>query len=65
MDQWTPGTEVVDLIVLYAAYDLLTDTGMMAGLAGLLLLCFVAPIPLVLGIIDILLYVKRKRKQQP
>ena len=50
------------MIIIYAVYDMLTDTGMMAGIKGFLLLFFVAPIPLVLLIIDIILYVKCKKK---
>ncbi|MGN0496279.1 MAG: hypothetical protein ACI4GW_08665 [Lachnospiraceae bacterium] len=50
------------MIVIYAVYDMLTDTGMMAGIKGFLMLCFVAPIPLILLIIDIILYVKSKKK---
>lgn len=50
------------MIVIYAVYDILTDTGMMAGIKGFLMLCFIAPIPLILLIIDIILYVKSKKK---
>lgn len=51
------------IIVSYAIYDMLTDTGIMAGIAGFLLMCFVAPIPLVLLVIDIILYIKSKKKK--
>lgn len=52
------------IIVSYAVYDMLTDTGLMAGIKGFLMLFFVAPIPLVLLIIDIILYVKSKKKKK-
>ncbi|MGN0496271.1 MAG: hypothetical protein ACI4GW_08620 [Lachnospiraceae bacterium] len=56
-------TDVVveGIIVIYAVYDILTDTGIMAGIAGFLILCFVAPVPLIFLIIDIILYFRNKK----
>lgn len=51
-------------IVGYAIYDLMTDTGMFAGLLGFLLLCFVAPIPVILLIVDVVLYLAKARKNR-
>ncbi|MDE5817797.1 MAG: hypothetical protein K2I07_00530 [Lachnospiraceae bacterium] len=52
------------VIVGYAIYDLMTDTGMLAGILGFLLLCFVAPIPVILLIIDVCLYFAKERKNR-
>lgn len=51
-------------IVGYAIYDILTDTGMLAGIFGYLMLCFVAPIPVILLIADIFLYFVKSRKRR-
>ena len=48
------------ILVLFAIYNLMTDTGMMAGLLGYLPLTYVAPIPVVLIIIDIIVYFVKK-----
>lgn len=52
------------LIVGYAIYDLMTDTGMFAGILGFLLLCYVAPIPVILLIVDVCLYFAKARKNR-
>lgn len=52
------------LIVGYGIYDLMTDTGMFAGIFGILLLCYVAPIPVILLIVDVCLYFVKARKNR-
>lgn len=52
------------LIVGYAIYALMTDTGMFAGILGFLLLCYVAPIPVILLIVDVCLYFAKARKNR-
>lgn len=51
-------------IVGYGIYDLMTDTGMFAGILGFLLLCYVAPIPVILLIVDVCLYFAKARKNR-
>ncbi|MBD5530842.1 MAG: hypothetical protein HDQ98_01385 [Lachnospiraceae bacterium] len=51
-------------IVGYAIYDLMTDTGMLAGILGFLLLYCVAPIPVILLIVDVCLYFAKARKNR-
>ena len=51
-------------IVGYAIYDLMTDTGMFAGIFGFLLLCYVAPVPVILLIVDVCLYFAKARKNR-
>lgn len=51
-------------IVGYAIYDIMTDTGMLAGIFGFLMLCFVAPIPVILLIADIFLYFLKARRSR-
>lgn len=51
-------------IVGYAIYDLMTDTGMFAGIFGFLLLCYVAPIPVILLIVDVCLYFAKAKNRR-
>ena len=55
---------VIGLCVFgYALYDIATDTGWFAGLAGMLLLIFVLPINLLLLLIDFLIWKKKNSKK--
>lgn len=55
---------VIDLLIAgYAVYDMFNSTGWFAGLTGFLILCFFVPIPVVLIIIDVIVYLVRKRRR--
>lgn len=47
-------------VVLYAAYDILTDTGWFAGITGVLLLILVLPIILALMLADFIVWRLRR-----
>lgn len=49
------------IIVIYSVCDLLLDSGIMAGIRGYLLLVFVAPIPVILIIIDVIVYLMKRK----
>ncbi len=51
-------------IIIYAVYDIKTDNSwMFNGLKGYLLLWFIAPIPVVLIIVDVIVYFVKKKKK--
>lgn len=50
-------------VLLYALFDIATDTGWFAGLTGMLLLIFVLPINLLLLLIDFLIWKKKNSKK--
>lgn len=59
---WTDGVLTVG-VILYAIYDLFTDTGWFAGLFGVILLVYIVPVLLVLLLLDfICCKVNKKRR---
>lgn len=52
---WTDGI-LTACVILYAIYDILTDTGWFAGLFGMILLVYIVPVLLLLLLADFVLY---------
>ena len=48
------------LTIIYAIYDILTDTGWFAGILGYMLLVYVLPIIILLLIIDYVIYIRNR-----
>lgn len=60
---WTDGILTV-CVILYAIYDILTDTGWFAGLFGMVLLVFIVPVLLLLLLADFVIYKINAKKQK-
>lgn len=60
---WTDGI-LTCCVILYAVYDILTDTGWFAGLFGVMLLVYILPVLLLLLLADYLIYKVNARKQK-
>lgn len=58
---WTDGL-IGTGVTIYAIYDIQTDTGWFAGLFGAALLVVVIPVAVLLLIIDIILYMRAKKR---
>lgn len=52
---------VIELVIVaYSQYDIRCNSGMMAGVIGKLLMYFIAPVPVILIIIDVIVYLVKK-----